>query len=123
MGTSNSALISIREATVMNVLVTGGAGDIGGDVTDALLKFGHVVRVYDLLLYEDDYRKPVSFIYGDIRDHDKLLPHLDWAEAAASGIGWQCRCTHPGHWSRYSVPSRRSAGHGQYYLHIPRNVS
>jgi len=39
------------------------------------------VRVYDALLYEEEYRKPVDFVYGDIRDHKKLLPHLRWADA------------------------------------------
>ena len=40
----------------------------------------HNVLVYDLLLYEESYRKPVPFIYGDIRDGTKLKPHLDWAD-------------------------------------------
>ena len=38
------------------------------------------ILVYDLLLYEESYRKPVPFIYGDIRDGEKLKPHLDWAD-------------------------------------------
>ncbi len=38
------------------------------------------ILVYDLLLYEESYRKPVPFIYGDIRDGKKLKPHLDWAD-------------------------------------------
>lgn len=65
----------------MNVLVAGGAGYIGGAVTDLLMKMEHNVRVYDALLFEDDYRKPVDFIYGDIRDRDKLKKHLDWSDA------------------------------------------
>jgi nucleoside-diphosphate-sugar epimerase len=32
------------------------------------------------LLYEESYRKPVDFVYGDIRDHDLLSRHLDWAD-------------------------------------------
>lgn len=40
----------------------------------------HQVRVYDALLYEEEYRKPVPFVYGDIRNHEKLLPHLRWAD-------------------------------------------
>ena len=28
---------------------------------------------YDSLIYEESYRKDVKFVYGDIRDHDKLL--------------------------------------------------
>lgn len=64
----------------MKVLVVGGAGYIGGAVTDILMDSKHQVRVYDALLYEEEYRKNVDFIYGDIRDHAKLLPHLRWAD-------------------------------------------
>jgi nucleoside-diphosphate-sugar epimerase len=65
----------------MNVLVTGGAGYVGGAVTDLLIESNHNVRVYDALLYEESYRKPVEFVYGDVRDKDKLLPQLGWADA------------------------------------------
>lgn len=61
--------------------MVGGAGYIGGAVTDLLLETEHSVRVYDALLYEEDYRKPIDFIYGDIRDRDRLKKHLDWADA------------------------------------------
>ena len=37
----------------MNVLVVGGAGYVGGAVTDLLLERKHNVRVYDALLYEE----------------------------------------------------------------------
>ena len=65
----------------MNVLVVGGAGYVGGAVTDLLMQSEHNLRVYDALLYEESYRKPVDFIYGDVRDRDRLLPHLKWADA------------------------------------------
>ena len=65
----------------MNVLVVGGAGYVGGAVTDLLLERKHNVRVYDALLYEEAYRKPVSFIFGDVRDTESLRPHLAWADA------------------------------------------
>jgi nucleoside-diphosphate-sugar epimerase len=65
----------------MNVLVVGGAGYVGGAVTDALQKTGHNCRVYDSLLYEESYRKPIDFVFGDIRDRDRLRPHLKWADA------------------------------------------
>jgi nucleoside-diphosphate-sugar epimerase len=42
---------------------------------------GHAVRVYDALLYEETYRKPVDFFFGDVRDRERLRPHLDWADA------------------------------------------
>jgi len=64
----------------MNILIVGGAGYLGGVVTDLLLETEHKLRVYDLLLYEETYRKPVSFIYGDVRDSDKLKKHLLWAD-------------------------------------------
>src|SRR6185369_372366 len=67
--------------TRMKVLVVGGAGYIGGAVTDLLAKSNHEYRVYDALLYEESYRKPVDFFYGDIRDRARLLPHLKWADA------------------------------------------
>lgn len=54
------------------VLVVGGAGYIGGAVTDELIKKGIPFAVYDNLTYEHHYLKPVEFIYGDIRDRAKL---------------------------------------------------
>ena len=64
----------------MKVLVVGGAGYIGGALTDLLQHTSHEVKVYDALLYEEEYRKPVSFVYGDVRDRGALLPHLKWAD-------------------------------------------
>lgn len=76
----------------MKVLIVGGAGYIGGAVTDILAQpcytYGinfagateHQFRVYDSLLYEESYRKPVPFVRGDIRDHAKLLSQLAWAD-------------------------------------------
>ena len=64
----------------MNILVVGGAGYIGGAVTDQLLAEGHTVRIYDALLYEEACRKLVDFVFGDIRETARLLPHLAWAE-------------------------------------------
>jgi nucleoside-diphosphate-sugar epimerase len=62
------------------VLVVGGAGYIGGSLTDQLLSKGHEVRVYDFLLYEQRYLKKIDFVRGDVRDLPKLKPHLDWAD-------------------------------------------
>lgn len=75
-----------------NVLVVGGAGYVGGAIVDSLLYENEIftgdftngkyvdppfkVTVYDNLLYEDSFRKDVNFIYGDIRDKDKLKPIL-----------------------------------------------
>ena len=65
----------------MRVLVVGGAGYVGGAVTDLLLQSGYEFRVYDALLYEESYRKEVDFVYGDVRDERRLMPQLEWAEA------------------------------------------
>lgn len=62
------------------ILVVGGAGYIGGPATDQLIAKGHEVRVYDFLLYEDRYFKPVDFVRGDVRDMARLKPHLQWAD-------------------------------------------
>ncbi len=64
-----------------NVLVVGGAGYIGGHVTDRLIEAGYTVRVYDSLLYEEKYLKPVDFVRGDILDQAELKPQLAWADA------------------------------------------
>lgn len=67
------------------ILVVGGAGYVGGAIVDRLLHDpNHAephITVYDNLLYEDSFRKDVEFVYGDIRDHDKLKPLLDKAYA------------------------------------------
>lgn len=63
-----------------HILITGGAGYLGGALTDILRTSGHEMRVYDCLLYEEAYRKDVPFVYGDVRDHERLQPHLDWAD-------------------------------------------
>jgi nucleoside-diphosphate-sugar epimerase len=55
-----------------NVLVCGGAGYIGGLTCDILIREGFDVTVYDNLLYEERFLKEIPFIYGDIRDTEKL---------------------------------------------------
>ena len=66
----------------MKVLIVGGAGYVGGALTDILYKQKeHEVRVYDALIYENQYRKPVDFVLGDVRDREKLLRQLKWADA------------------------------------------
>ena len=55
----------------MNILVVGGAGYVGGGIVDKLQE-NHQVTVYDSLIYENEFRKNVNFIYGDIRDYSKL---------------------------------------------------
>lgn len=54
------------------VLLVGGAGYIGGLTCDYLIRDGFDVTVYDNLLYENRFLKDVNFIYGDIRDTERL---------------------------------------------------
>lgn len=62
------------------VLVVGGAGYVGGWLTDEAVRAGHQVVVFDRLLYEDTFLKDVTFVAGDILDRDALKPHLAWAD-------------------------------------------
>jgi len=55
-----------------SVLVVGGSGYIGGLTCDYLIRDGFNVTVYDNLLYENRFLKEIPFIYGDIRDTEKL---------------------------------------------------
>lgn len=76
----------------MKVLVVGGAGYVGGAITDLLLKKNkkYNVIVYDNLLYEETYLKECDFINGDIRDKKRLLRYLKWADVvvwAAALVG------------------------------------
>ncbi len=64
----------------MRVLITGGAGYLGGALTDILLKTDHEVRVYDTLMYEYDYLKEIPFVLGDIRNKKHLKEQLKWAD-------------------------------------------
>lgn len=64
----------------MKVLVCGGSGYIGGALTDILRDDNHEFRVYDSLVYEEAYLKPVDFVRGDIREHKKLKKQLEWAD-------------------------------------------
>jgi len=59
----------------MKILMTGGAGYLGGCMVDYLLEDGHHdITVYDSLLYEETYRKDVKFVNGDVRDYAKIKP-------------------------------------------------
>lgn len=63
--------------TSKRILIVGGAGYIGGFLTDLLLKKGFDIVVYDSLLYEDRYMKDVPFIFGDVRETEKLSKIID----------------------------------------------
>lgn len=82
----------LKKNKIKKVLVAGGAGYIGGAVTDILAKKEIPFTVYDSLLYEHQYMKPVEFIFGDIRDIKKLkkiLPgfsHVIWLAAIVGDV-------------------------------------
>jgi len=62
------------------VLIVGGAGYVGGWMTDEAIRQGNDVRVLDNLTYEDAYLKPVDFRFGDVLDFKTIEPHLRWAD-------------------------------------------
>lgn len=71
---------------------------MGGAVTDLLQRSSHKVRVFDALLYEESYRKPVDFVYGDVRDTGHLKPQFAWADAViwlAALVGDPACALHP----------------------------
>jgi nucleoside-diphosphate-sugar epimerase len=61
------------------ILITGGAGFLGGSVTD-VLGDDHDLLVYDNLTFDDSYMKSESFARGDILDRGKLKPLLKYAD-------------------------------------------
>lgn len=72
------------------VLVVGGAGYIGGYLTTLLQNELFHPTVYDVLAYEERYLKDVPFIYGDVRDRQKLrkiLPEYDTVVWLAAVVG------------------------------------
>jgi nucleoside-diphosphate-sugar epimerase len=80
------------------ILIVGGAGYIGGYLTDYLSALNYSVTVYDSLLYESRYLKKVPFIYGDICDTTKLLtllPKYDIVIWLAAIVGDGACATNP----------------------------
>jgi nucleoside-diphosphate-sugar epimerase len=65
-------------------LVVGGAGYIGGAVTELLSESKIPFSVYDSLVYEPHYLKRVDFVRGDVRDTARLKPLL----AAYTHVVW-----------------------------------
>jgi len=60
----------------MKVLVVGGAGYLGSVLVNRLRNAHVKVAVYDNLLYRGEYLEPIPFIYGDVRDEEKLAATL-----------------------------------------------
>jgi dTDP-L-rhamnose 4-epimerase len=74
---------------VTRVLVTGGAGFIGGHLVETLLDRGDEVRVLDLLLPQAWHQsRPAvdpraEFVVGDVRDRDTVARCLDGVDAVS----------------------------------------
>src|SRR5271155_638881 len=72
---------------VTKVLVVGGAGYIGGAVTELLTAARVPFTVYDSLIYEPHYLKKLDFVRGDVRDTEKFkallasYTHVIWLAA------------------------------------------
>jgi len=70
----------------MNVLITGGAGYIGSELTKYLLDDGHEVVAYDNLMYDPTSllrytsHENFSFVNADVRNRDILSQHLKEAD-------------------------------------------
>ncbi len=64
----------------MKILVVGGAGYVGGVVTDEFLKRKNDVIVFDNLTYEESFRKECKFVNGDVRNKKLLKKYLNWAD-------------------------------------------
>jgi len=94
----------------MRVLIVGGAGYVGGWLTDQAVAAGHDVLVYDLLLYEDRFLKDVPFVNGDVLDNERLLPHLQAADAVvwlAALVGDPASALAPGLTEKINLESVR----------------
>ena len=82
---------------IKKVLIVGGSGYIGAGVVSSLVEKNIPFTVYDDLLYEYQYLRPVDFIRGDIRDTEKLgkiLPnysHVIWLAAIVGDAACQIK--------------------------------
>ena len=70
----------------MNILITGGAGYIGSELTRYLLDDGHSIVAYDNLMYDPTSllryasHENFSFVKADVRNRDILSQHLKNAD-------------------------------------------
>ena len=70
----------------MNVLITGGAGYIGSELTNHLLKDGHKVTAYDNLMYDPTSllrytnEENFDFVNADVRNRSALMSCMSSAD-------------------------------------------
>src|SRR5690242_7332496 len=78
--------LRISKETILNILVTGGAGYIGSAVVEELLADGHTPIVYDNLVAGHAEAVPpgVALVRGDLFDRELLGRTL--AEHAVEGV-------------------------------------
>ncbi len=77
-----------KKGNYINVLITGGSGYLGSVITELLLSAGEInkLTIYDNLMYNQTstivhaHRKNFEFVYGDVRDEEKLLPYIQEAD-------------------------------------------
>jgi len=88
------SLSSAKDGAVpQRILVTGGAGYIGSQVTAHLLQCGHAVTVFDKLVHGGEALLPFRvherfrFIRGDVRDRNTIAAALAEADAAVHFAG------------------------------------
>ncbi len=70
------------------VLILGGAGYVGGGLTDYILshpdKDNYEFIVYDNLTFEKVYGKPFRLIQEDVRNEEVLNHYIDWCDVCIS---------------------------------------
>ena len=89
----------------MKALITGGAGFIGSNLVELLVKEGHEVRVFDNLssghienISEYINDKDIEYIGGDVRDADALcraMKNIDVVYHMAASVGRQRSIDNP----------------------------
>ena len=116
----------------MNYLVTGGAGFIGSNLVEELLKRGHAVRVIDNFSTGRrenlaPFRKDIELIEGDIRSLDTLRSAMSTPFGVGKGKG-KGKGTGSGDSTSASTSTSTSARPVDFVLHeaalpsVPRSI-